>query len=288
MQAPTGDGDDDEEATGFFDIDGSASAKPGPPPPPALGTFEGEATEFLDGDDLDGMRVEGEGAAKDDGPDSLELDSVAASAADSFGVEMAGFDEDATEIFFNTEDDEGDQQILNEIKSGAPPAPSTIRIASSMPPREPVAAASSRPAPNPDALPRPARSGKRTARITAEMAAVQIRRTERTSMIMLVVGLLLLGLSVAGLIAKTRVGVALGLRRATVGSIEIRTTPPVPASVKLDEIFRGQAPMRMDGVQAGSHRVEIEAAGYLKVTRDVHLEGGTTALLDVSMVRIPQ
>jgi len=294
VQAPTALGDLDEEPTGFFDVDGSASAKSGAPPAAEGAGFEGEATEFLDGDDLDGMRVDGAGgppgAAQEVDADEL-IESVEP-VANAYGVEMAGFDEDATEIFFNTEDDDGLPEMLSEIKTGAPPAPPNVHVSSSMPapmPPQPAGhgAAAAPSAQTVQALPQRARGkrpGQRTQRITAEMAAAQIRRTERMSMIMLTVGLLLLGLSVAGLIAKTKVGVALGLRRATVGSIEIRTNPPVPATVKLDEIFRGQTPIRMDGVEGGRHRVEVEASGYLKVTRDVHLEGGTTALLDVSMV----
>lgn len=300
VQAPMSLGDLDEEPTGFFDVDGSASAKSAVPAPPApLGSsdFEGEATEFLDGEDLDGMRVEGAGPAATgdaqvvDANELIESVAPVATAGDAYGVEMAGFDEDATEIFFNTEDDDGNPEMLEEIRSGSVrPGPSTVHVVSSVPAPQAPPPAGAAPAPQPaNALPqRASRKPGNTRRITAEMAAAQIQRTERMSMIMLTVGLLLLGLSVAGLIAKTRVGVALGLRRATVGSIEIRTNPPVPATVKLDEIFRGQTPIRMDGVPAGQHHVEVEATGYLKVTRDVQLEGGTTALLDVSMVPNPQ
>lgn len=116
---------------------------------------------------------------------------------------------------------------------------------------------------------------------TMEMAAP--RANDRLSSAMLLVGLLLLAVAVAGLITKTPLGIALGLRKPTIGAIEIRTTPPVPAGVKLDGVYRGSTPLRMDGVHAGRRVLELSAEGYLPVERAVDLSGGTTAMVDIAL-----
>ena len=93
----------------------------------------------------------------------------------------------------------------------------------------------------------------------------------------------MLALIVGALIAKTPVGIALGLRKPQVGAIEIRTTPTVEAAVKLDDVYRGRAPIRMDGVRAGRRIISVEAQGYQPVLREVDLAAGTTSMVDVTL-----
>jgi hypothetical protein len=125
--------------------------------------------------------------------------------------------------------------------------------------------------------PRPARSTQRTMQM-------QVQPAQGSSNWMLFAGMLLLALAVAGLSARTPVGVALGLRKPRTGALEVRTTPVVEAAVKLDEIYRGKAPLRLDGVRAGAHRLEVQANGYQSVLRDIALGGGTTSLVDVALI----
>jgi hypothetical protein len=109
------------------------------------------------------------------------------------------------------------------------------------------------------------------------------RRPDRLSRILLFAGLLLLAFAIAGLIARTPVGIALGLRKPTTGAIEIRTTPALAAAVKLDGVYRGRTPLRMDGVRAGRRVLELQVDGYLPVERAVDLSGGTTAMVDIAL-----
>jgi hypothetical protein len=90
--------------------------------------------------------------------------------------------------------------------------------------------------------------------------------------------------AIALLIAKTNVGIALGLRSPDAGAIEVRTTPAVAANVQLDQVYRGRAPLRMDGVRIGPRRLDVVADGYLPVTREVEVQNGMTALVDITLV----
>ena len=113
------------------------------------------------------------------------------------------------------------------------------------------------------------------------------RGPDRLSTVLLVLGVVMLTLAVAGLIIKTPLGVTLDLRTPDVGAIEIRTTPVPDALVTLDGVVRGKAPLRMDGVRGGTRRLQLEAPGYVTVARDVQLSAGTTAIVDIALVAKP-
>jgi len=67
-------------------------------------------------------------------------------------------------------------------------------------------------------------------------------------------------------------------------SIEVRTTPQVDASVLLDGVQRGTAPVRLENVAAGEHEVTIVAAGFEVVHRDIHVDSSTTVMVEVALV----
>ncbi len=71
------------------------------------------------------------------------------------------------------------------------------------------------------------------------------------------------------------------------GTIEIRTVPPVAATITIDGEPRGSAPLRVDNVATGDHIIEFEASGFESTERRVHVEGGATAMLEVALVRSP-
>jgi hypothetical protein len=57
--------------------------------------------------------------------------------------------------------------------------------------------------------------------------------------------------------------------------------PPTTAAVKLDGIYRGHSPLRLEGVRAGNRVLDLEADGFAPVTRRIDLEGGDTMKMDV-------
>lgn len=73
---------------------------------------------------------------------------------------------------------------------------------------------------------------------------------------------------------------------ASRASIEVRTTPQVGASVLLDGVQRGTAPVRLENVAAGEHEVTIVATGYEVVHREIHVDASTTVMVEVALVEI--
>jgi len=73
---------------------------------------------------------------------------------------------------------------------------------------------------------------------------------------------------------------------ASRASIEVRTTPQVEASVLLDGVQRGTAPVRLENVAAGSHEVTIVATGYEVVHREIEVDASTTVMVEVALVPI--
>lgn len=71
------------------------------------------------------------------------------------------------------------------------------------------------------------------------------------------------------------------------GTIEVRTVPDVGAEVRVDGIPRGVAPVRVDGIEEGSRVVTIVAPGYRAVQRDVQVNSGGVAMLDVVLISDP-
>ena len=110
------------------------------------------------------------------------------------------------------------------------------------------------------------------------------QRSERLANTMLIVGVFLLSLSLVGLVLRTPLGEKLGLRQSRHGTIEVRTVPPVNAAVKLDQVYRGQAPLRLDRVPLGGHRIVVEATGYTSAARDVAItQGGSTTIVEIAL-----
>ncbi|MDD9964896.1 MAG: serine/threonine protein kinase [Myxococcales bacterium] len=234
-------------------------------------------------------------------------------------IEEEGFEEEPTEIFFNQDEGLDDQAGVEPTGATRPgrrrsprptPDPRAPMAADQLRPMLGQSAASSieagqahqsGPAPMgshpasvsvhaseaeasgyPTLGNAPRKPRQRTATLMDQRAR-QMRNHERLSNWMLFAGIVLLGLAVAGLIIRTPLGEQLGIRPPTRGTIEVRTQPSVSASVKLDDVYRGQAPLRLDGVQRGGHTLEIEAAGYATVRRIVPLEGGETKILDIAL-----
>jgi serine/threonine protein kinase len=112
----------------------------------------------------------------------------------------------------------------------------------------------------------------------------QAAPSNRSSSVLLAGAIVLLLGMIGALIALTPLGVALGIRKAAVGSIEVRTEPPTRAAVLLDDIHRGSAPLRLDRVPAGLHRIEVQGEGYLPSKREVQVSTGTTVLLQLDLV----
>jgi eukaryotic-like serine/threonine-protein kinase len=111
------------------------------------------------------------------------------------------------------------------------------------------------------------------------------RRADRLPL--LLVGLVMLLATVVGLIVKTPLGIMLGVRKPTEGAIEVRTVPPIAAAVRLDGIYRGRAPLRLEGVRAGDRMLALEADGYVTVARRVTVEGGNTASVNIALEAQP-
>jgi serine/threonine protein kinase len=248
----------EEEPTGFYDPD---KTKAGPL------AFDDEPTEFMGGRDAHTVKLAPIGL-----PAPIRVPVP--------GAETGGFDEEPTEIFFNKEDNVGVQELLDEINDVEPPAGPLNKPIIAPELGLPPIAPSARP---------PLRSSSVPPAPVAWAPAVpwpqsQPEAPKRASSLPIAAGMLLLLAAIFALVARTPVGIMLGLRAPAAGAIEVRTSPPVAANVKLDDIYRGQAPLRMQGVRAGVRRLAIRAEGYLPVTREVQLEGGSTALVDIALV----
>jgi hypothetical protein len=112
-----------------------------------------------------------------------------------------------------------------------------------------------------------------------------LRRGDRGPL--LFIGLAMLVATLIGLIVKTPLGIAIGIRKPTEGAIEVRTVPPVAAAVRLDGIYRGRAPLRLEGVRSGDRMLALEADGYVTVARRVTVEGGNTASVNIALEAQP-
>jgi eukaryotic-like serine/threonine-protein kinase len=247
--------------------------------------------------------------------DETLADAVAAAAEIDAGQQAAqgeeereGEEDELTHIFFNLEDGIGVPELVNEAPSGdAPVAP--LPAAVNDPPQlldveaeivaqneaafPPAARRSTPSAIRSKAAPRRVMSEEvanwmksQTQTERRNVETLELRRTRRSdqlSTILLVVGVVMLLLAVAGLITKTPVGVKLGLRKPSVASIEVRTSPAVGAAVKLDGIFRGRAPLRLEGVRSGRRVIAVTAEGYQEAAKSVDLAGGNRAQLLIEL-----
>ncbi|HKP60829.1 MAG TPA: serine/threonine-protein kinase [Polyangiales bacterium] len=236
-------------------------------------------------------------------------DAVAAAAEDGDSVPPGGEDEEElTHIFFNLEEGIGVPELVNEpVTAEAPISPLSAAI--NDPPqlldveaeivaqneaafgtaarRSTPSAIRNKPAPRrvmSDEVANWMKSQTQTERRNVE--TLELRRTRRSdqlSTILLVVGVVMLLVAVVGLVTKTPVGVKLGLRKPNVASIEVRTSPAVGAAVKLDGIFRGRAPLRLEGVRSGRRVIAVTAEGYQEAARSVDLQGGNRAQVMIEL-----
>lgn len=87
-----------------------------------------------------------------------------------------------------------------------------------------------------------------------------------------------------GLVLKTPLGIKLGLRKSPIGVVIVNTVPEVPATIKLDGIYRGRAPTTLDGIPAGSRVLSVTADGYEPVTRSLIVEGGETRTETITLI----
>ena len=201
-----------------------------------------------------------------------DIDALALPDEDAAGGRGFGFEEEATEIFFNNEEGADAEERFRKVDAGAAAAVAAARAPAA--PAAPVV----RELPAPPDAQEIARSRKT---ITLEAPAPFVS-SGRSWLIAIVVAVVAVGGALAAM--RSPVGVALGVGKSAASAIEVRTRPDLPASVALDDIFRGRTPLRIDGVRAGKHRVRVEAKGYEAVTRDVELPRGVTAILDVALV----
>jgi len=246
-----------------------------------------------------------------------------ASAITGSFYDTGGFDEDATQIFFNKDEDIGiselmeediAQQQLNpkplavhrpgEVRVAPPPPrrsipPTSVPPQRSMPPSAQVAPAHSLPVPVPASArtmtPQPFRHPVQDSLPPAQAAhqsqlapAVEARRAHTLRMQAAQPPPKERNTLIwvgAGLLAlAAALAIVVWLRNPGVGAIEVRTVP-LHARVLLDGIHRGEAPLRLDGVHAGTRRLEIRAEGYETMVREIELQKGSTAMLDIVLTK---
>jgi serine/threonine protein kinase len=249
--------------------------------------------------------------------DQTFADAVAA-AAEGSAAGQSGIDEeeDLTHIFFNLEEGIGVPELISDADvSLSPPDPLPKGVADPQQlldvegevvaqneapqfpggqPRRPTPSAIRSKSKAPRANPSPSEDAAgwlraqttRSAR-TVTMQLKRTRRSDQFSSVLLGVGVLMLLVALAGLIYKTPVGVKLGLRKPSVASIEVRTSPAVGAAVKLDGIYRGRAPLRLEGVRSGRRVIAVNAEGYLEAAREIELAGGKRAQLLIELEPLP-
>jgi serine/threonine protein kinase len=245
--------------------DASAMMKPSDPAP------EDEPTEYFDRD------------AKP-APKPHPLDAAIAAQAGQF-------DDEATHIFFSSDEGIGLPDVPDDEQTTiAPPTPLRVQApagqAAGPRARAPQASAlgtgQHRPLP-PMAAAAPAWAERNP---RTETLLMETPPTPRAPMFWIAGALI--AVTLAGVLLKTPVGIALGLRKPPDGVIEVRTLPELPAAVRLDGIYRGRAPLRLENVPSGDRVLTLEADGYQPVTRRIALEGGGIVRENVSLNPVPQ
>jgi serine/threonine protein kinase len=78
-------------------------------------------------------------------------------------------------------------------------------------------------------------------------------------------------------------GLAYLLVREPVGTVEIRTTPAVGATVSIDGVPRGRAPLRVQRIPSGERMIEVRADGYEAELRKVEVAADSVALLEIAL-----
>lgn len=307
---------EEEEKTRFHPTDGSASR---------LDADEEEKTRAFEPTDEDktafDISEEEKTSFIEDKTEFLSdetLDDAVAAAAEATKSAQSGTEEeeDLTHIFFNLEEGIGVPEMISEASvSMSPPEPLPSGVADPQQLLDVEGEVVSRnEAPQftggqprratPSAIRNKSKELRANASSSEEAAGwmraqtthsarsvtMQLKRTRRSdqfSTVLLGVGVLMLVVALAGLVYKTPVGVKLGLRKPSVASIEVRTSPAVGAAVKLDGIYRGRAPLRLEGVRSGRRVIAVHAEGYLEAAREIELAGGKRAQLLIELERLP-
>ncbi|MEY4581532.1 MAG: hypothetical protein RL701_6235 [Pseudomonadota bacterium] len=259
-------------------------------------SFEHEKTEYFNPDDPDNAL---ESAEDDD--DAQQL----AAAADPELTKLSaliGGEEEATKIFFSTEEGVGlgDAAISPKALQAPPPAGRSGAAPNRIP--RPSSRATAAAGAHTKLVAGPAGTttittggglypvSATTQRVPmAAMPTLQLPMSVQPSRPALLQGATpwLIGAGAIviflGLVISTPLGVTLGIRRPTHGTIEVRTAPQVAANVRLDGIYRGRAPLRLEMVPAGKRVLALEAEGYEPVSVLVALEGGDVVQENVSL-----
>ena len=70
------------------------------------------------------------------------------------------------------------------------------------------------------------------------------------------------------------------------GRLVVRVSPD--ATLQVDGIERAQAPVVLRGVDAGPHRVQLSAAGYVPFVAEVDIRANEATRLDVTLTPAPR
>jgi serine/threonine protein kinase len=138
---------------------------------------------------------------------------------------------------------------------------------------------------DPDARRDPAREPTeqvtRNERASSRRRALELQtpeqgRRHRTADIFFVLGALVMLLIGAG-------ATYWWLTTAATATMEIRTSPGIPATVLVDGAPHGRVPLRIDGLSPGRHVVALVASGFETTTREVTLAPRSSAILELPM-----
>jgi hypothetical protein len=79
---------------------------------------------------------------------------------------------------------------------------------------------------------------------------------------------------------------AYGLLAPDPAVLTITTAPDGAATVRLDGVTRGRAPLTFDELQPGTHHIEVVAPGYRALERIVHVPEGGSMRLELGMEQL--
>ncbi|MGB0678312.1 MAG: protein kinase domain-containing protein [Polyangiales bacterium] len=99
-------------------------------------------------------------------------------------------------------------------------------------------------------------------------------------------GWLILALACACALAGAALATRYAARQQT-STLEVRTVPAIGATVEIDGIPRGRAPLRMAGLTPGERMISVHADGYHQAVRRVRIERGVTAVFEIALLPLP-
>ncbi len=272
-----------------------ATAFPPGAMPPAASAPDPAALDAFEEDDL-----VGEATMITASPfDAMEEAQAALAAAPPSGS-FEELQEEPTQIFFSADDLE---EIVEDDHSGAagglPPAgvlpPPAVGFTSTTAPmmghptpqaqahaQPGYAAPTPTPAPQSDMFAAPPDPGPQRKMPTVELDRPAAAPAQRSGgmgkwiAVLAVAALLVVGLSVGGAL--------LFFGADSTGTISIRVAPAgTEARVFVDGVQRGHAPLLLEHVPEGAHTIEVRADGFQTVARQLDVNGGSTAMLELAM-----